>query len=78
MVLFFGWAGYALYIAKDVSPLTSQENFFRSDHKISKIYDIIATEFTSVSLRSIHVDIYWGVKDINKLDVSGWNPEEIG
>ena len=47
VLLAFGWTGYAVYVAQDVSPLTEPEQFFRDDHPVIVMGDILKHNFDS-------------------------------
>jgi predicted RND superfamily exporter protein len=66
VIIFLCWTGFACSIAKDISPLTKMEKFFKDDHYISQVEQILSNEFSNGNLFNINVNIYWGVKGINK------------
>lgn len=51
---------------------------FPDDHKISKIKRIITQEFDKGGPIDLEVNLFWGVKDINKQNISIWDPRDIG
>lgn len=78
LVVVFGlWTAYACYLAKDMGPVTKREQYFTDDHYITKVDSLINENFES-GLYDIYVNVYWGIKSINRENVDRWNPEDIG
>lgn len=73
-----GWLGFAIYKAKDIGPLTEEEDFLPSDHKINIVGDLLRNEFTSRGTSVLKVYIFWGVKDIVRDDVGLWDSTDLG
>ena len=78
VLLFLGWTGYACYIAKDISPLTENEQFFQEDHYLPTVAKVLREEFSSGNLFELSITIFWGVKGINKEQVNYWDPNDMG
>ena len=78
VLLFLGWTGYAVYLAKDISPLTENEKFFQEGHYMDRVVTIMSDEFSRGNLLTINVNVYWGVKGIDKQNVHIWDPSQIG
>jgi hypothetical protein len=76
--VFLCWTGYACYIAKDISPLTENEDFFHEDHYIPTVARVMFEEFSKGNLFELNVNVFWGVKGINKEQVDYWDPSDMG
>ena len=43
-----------------------------------KIVDIVDTQYVGGGVINLDIDIYWGVKGIDKAKVDKWDPSYIG
>lgn len=78
VLLFVIWTVIASIFAAKLSPLTKEEEFLPDDHPLSLITKLISEEYTSGGVIDLDVDIFWGVKDIDKSAVNKWDPSYIG
>lgn len=78
LLCFLAWGGYTANIARNISPLTKEEQLFPDNHRISRIKKIITQEFDKGGPIDLEVNLFWGVKDINKQNISEWDPRDIG
>jgi hypothetical protein len=58
--------------------LTKQEEFLPEDHELNVIQVESSQAFGSSGILDMDVFIYWGVKDIDKTEVSMWDTNYIG
>lgn len=49
-----------------------------SDHRLMVIMDTVETHYPSGGLIELNIDIFWGVKDIDREEVSKWDPAYVG
>jgi len=61
-----------------IGPLSKEEEFFPSDHRIMVMADTLRTKFDGGGNQELKVDIFWGIKDLNTEGGSHWDPEFIG
>lgn len=74
-----GWTGFAIFKAKDIGPLTAQEEFLPKDNPITIVMNTLNDKFKGTSQANvIKVEIFWGVKDLNKDGVGSWDSEVFG
>lgn len=78
LTIFLTWAGYAGFISSYLSPLTSEEHAFPQSHRLIKIKNIILEKFDNRGPTDLNINIFWGVKDINRQKSSMWDPLDIG
>ena len=79
ILIFVLWTVFAVDRAKSIGPLTQREEYLPLDHPLIINRDIIESEFAAGSnANSIRVSMYFGVKDINKEQVSMWDPDDLG
>lgn len=61
-----------------MTPLTKQEEFLPEDHELNVIQTESAEAFGTSGIMNMDVFIYWGVKSIDKSEVSMWDTNYIG
>lgn len=76
--LMAGWLVFAIIMAKDIGPLTEQENFLPVDHPITIVQETMRNKFPGSSINALKVYIFWGVKDIITDDVGSWDASNLG
>lgn len=78
ILVMVGWLVFAIIKAKDIGPLTENEEFLPDDNEINIVSNILKNKFQSVDSRSIKVDIYWGIEELNNDEVGLWDPSNLG
>lgn len=78
ILLFIIWTVYAIDTALGFGPLTKREEYLPDDHPIIRSLVTIEDEFPAGENDGIQTFIYFGVKDIDKSEVSQWDPENLG
>ena len=73
-----GWFAFAIYTAKDIGPLTEQEDFLPEDNTLTIVGRTLRNEFPGSSSNALKVWIFWGVKNISKDDVGSWDSSDLG
>jgi hypothetical protein len=58
--------------------LSKEEEFLPSDHPLMEINTVVANDFNGGGVFSLFINIYWGVKDIDKSKNSIWDAVYIG
>lgn len=73
------WTGIAGWRAALITPLTKDEDFLPEDHWITKAANLISTGFNQGgSEEGVRVSLVWGLKDLDKSEVSRWDPKHPG
>lgn len=75
---FFIWAIIAGVYASQIGPLTEAEEFLPRDHKIIVTSNLLRDEFDGQGDEGLMVDIFWGVKDLDREGGSQWDASFIG
>lgn len=78
ILIMAGWIGFAVYKAKDIGPLTEEEDFLPEDHPISVVGTLLREKFSSSGTSVLRVYVFWGVKDIITDDVGLWDASDLG
>lgn len=76
--VFLIWTGVASYYASQLSPLTKEEEFLPSDHELMQVWQTVEKNFPVGAIVELNIDIFWGVKDVNRDDVVKWEPSYVG
>jgi len=58
--------------------LTKEEEFLPDDHELTMVWDSVAKNFPSGAIIELNIDIFWGVKDIDREKVNKWDPFYVG
>ena len=73
------WTGVAAWRASLITPLTKDEDFLPEDHWLTKAMRMISTGFNQGGKdEGIIVSLTWGLEDLDKTDVSIWDPDSPG
>lgn len=72
------WTVVAAIYAFKLSPLTKEEEFLPEDHELMQVWKTVETNFPIGAIVELNVDIYWGVKDIDRDKVVRWDPSYVG
>jgi predicted RND superfamily exporter protein len=78
LTLFGIWTIVAFILATSLTPLSKEEEFLPENHKINLLQNDAMKSFGSSGIMDIDVNIYWGVKDIDKSKASMWDAHYIG
>jgi hypothetical protein len=70
----------ACFYASKIGPLTEEEEFIPKYHPNIRAWTIFKENFTEEVEESNHIEInlYWGLKDINREGDNPWDPKFIG
>ena len=77
VVLFMIWTVISAIFASRLTPLSKEEEFLPADHQLSLITELVEDNYNG-GLINLAIDIYWGVKGINKDETNRWDPVYIG
>lgn len=78
ILAFFIWAIIAGVYASKIGPLTEAEEFLPKNHQLKVTSNILSDEFDGQGDDGLIVNIFWGVKDIDKQGGSQWDSFHIG
>lgn len=67
----------SIYASK-IGPLSSEEEFLPSDHPIIDAMLTFQNEFTGGGNDVLVVNMFWGVKDLDRSQGNHWDTEYIG
>ena len=78
IAIFTVWTVVAAIYAMQLKPLSKEEEFLPADHELMQVWSTVETNFPVGAIVELNVDVYWGVKGINKDKVVRWNPDYVG
>lgn len=78
IIIAFAWVIFASFKIQDIKPLSKQESFLPYDHPEMVAMDQLTKYFIINDDKQLSVDIYFGVKSIDKTNTSLWKMEDIG
>jgi hypothetical protein len=58
--------------------LSKEEEFLPNDHPLMELNKVVASDFDGGGVFSLFINIYWGVKDIDRSKNSMWDAAYIG
>ena len=78
LIIFFIWTVVAAIFAAQLEPVSEAEEYLPTDHPIQQFFSTSSKQFLGAGQTTINVDLYWGMKGINKEGTSMWNATNIG
>jgi hypothetical protein len=74
----FSWFIYAVNKARQLGPLTEEEEFIPADHPVMVPLTTLSKNFTAKDEQNLKVQFFIGIEDINYENTSIWNASYIG
>lgn len=70
----------AAYFAAQIGPLTQQEDYLPDDHPMQVLQARIENNFESTSSlkETVVVSLNWGIKELDRENVSAWDADDLG
>ena len=79
VIILLAWMGVAAFLSSDMKPLSSQETWLPDDNRVQRAFELLNTVFPKNKEDNlIKVTLFWGVKGIDKSEVSIWDDIAIG
>lgn len=72
------WLVVAGYFASKLGPLTEQEKFVDDSHPVQRPLTVLAKDFNTRSDSKPTVQLFFGIKDIDRTDSSMWVSDFVG
>lgn len=79
IIVIGAWSIVSCVLATKLGPLTKEESFLPPEHWAEEYLDLATKGYNSGDQDlSLEMEIFWGVKGINKGDVDQWDASDMG